>query len=121
MRGASGSSSLLKRPTLDRRRCSGDGQEHPRSAHPRDTAAVKGAAQHARRHIEIGNSPLPKRTDGYDVVGGASYKLGGVTPEGEHLAGSRVDGNHRGLLNDQALATHRHPEGGGANVDGDFP
>ena len=121
-RGAGSVGRLLHRPTLD----DGDGRRHaderPRGRLRRDTPQRWSSNRIIRSVMSKSViAPCRKRPDGHDVARGAADHLPGVLAHGEDLVGPGVEGDHRGLVEDDALAPRVDEGVGGAEVDGEIP
>ncbi len=74
--------------------------------------------QHLLGDFEVGDHAVLHRLDGHDVAGRAPQHLLGFFAHGFHFAGVFVDGDNRGLIDDDALAGRVDQSIGGAQIDG---
>src|SRR3712207_8947160 len=61
---------------------------------------------HLLGHVEVGDHAVLQRADSADRAGGAAKHALGLDADGVHLAGPRVDRDHRRLREHDAAATH---------------
>ena len=76
---------------------------------------------HPLGDVEVGDGPLAQRPDGHDVAGRAADHLPGVLAHGQDVLGPCVEGDHRRLVEHDALAPRVDEGVGGAEVDGEIP
>ena len=112
---------LLHGPALD----AGDGRrhadEHAGPVEPRHAAAVQQQPDHALGDVEVGDRPLAQRAHRHDVARRPPDHLPGVLTHGQDLLGACVEGDHRGLVQHDALAPGVDEGVGRAEVDGEIP
>ena len=73
--------------------------------------------EHPLSHIVIRDNALPQGTDGNDVARSTAQHLLGVGAHLQELAGILVDGYHRRLPQNHALALDVDQNGRGAQID----
>ena len=71
---------------------------------------------HLFGHLIVGDDALPQGADGDDVAGGTAQHALGLGPDGQGLARVFIDGHHRGLAQNNALALDEHQDGSRAQI-----
>ena len=99
----------------------GDGRRHTdddlRAGEAADTDALQQQTDHPLGDLEVGDGTAAQRAHGDDVAGRAADHLPRLAAGGQHLTRLAVERDHRGLVEDDALALHVHQRVGGAEVD----
>ena len=112
---------LLHGPTLDARDGRRHADEHAWTVEPRHAAALQQQADHPLGDVEVGDGPLAQGSHGHDVPRRAPDHLPGVLAHGQDLVGPRVEGDHRRLVQHDALAPRVDEGVGRTEVDGEVP
>ena len=73
--------------------------------------------QHFFADIEVGNHSVFQRTHGPNVAWSTSHHALGLVPDGDRLAIGNVKGNHRRLVQDNALTAHIYQRVGSTQID----
>ena len=100
----------------DRRR---HAHEHPRALEPRDPGAGEDQADQPLRDLEVGDRPAAQRPHRDDVARRAPDHVPRLVPHRQHLLGAAVEGDDRGLVEDDPLPARVHERVRGAEVDGE--
>ena len=98
-----------------------DAQQHPG---PWDEAhavvhLLHEVLDHLLGDVEVADDAVPQRADRDDAGGRAADHALGLGAHLEHLAGAGIDGDHGGLADDDAPATHVDEGVGGTEIDPD--
>jgi hypothetical protein len=78
-------------------------------------------AEHLLADLEVRDDAVLQRSDGLDVAGGAPDHALGFDADRDGFAVADVDGDHGGLVQDDAPAAHVDDGVGRAEVDGHVP
>src|SRR3989344_1446761 len=73
-------------------------------------------AQHRLRDAVVGDDAVFELAVGHNLAGGAAYHLFGLGPHGKNPLVNFGNGDHRGLVDDDAAARHKHQRVGGPEV-----
>ena len=82
-------------------------------------ARRKSKPDHALGDVEVGDGALAQGTLGHDVTGGPTDHLPGLVADGQHFVRPRVERDHRGLVEDDAVASGVDQGVRRAQVDGE--
>ena len=74
-------------------------------------------ADHLFRHRCVGDDAVAERPNGNDVRWGSAEHALRFSTDGDHLARLRLNGNNRGLTNDDPLSMHMDERVRRAKVD----
>ena len=74
-------------------------------------------AQHGFGDFKVSNHTVPQGADSNDVAGGAAEHALGIVPDGEHLVGAGIDGDHRRFPQDNTVVFDVDQGVGGSEID----
>ena len=106
---------------LDRRDTGGNADDNARTRGPRIAllgSLVDKVAKHGFGNIEVGDDAVLQGTNGHDVAGRTAEHALCLDTDRQDALVVLVDGDNRGLANDDALAAHGDKRICGAEVDG---
>ena len=106
---------------LDGRGAAGNADDNARLGLPRvlaDRRLVDERREHGLRHVVVGDDAVFERMLGGERLGRVVDHVLRLVADGENAMGALLDGDDRGLVDDDALARHRDERVRGSKVDG---
>ena len=83
-----------------------------------DRRLVDERREHGLRHVVVGDDAVLERVLGGERLGRVVDHVLRLVADGENAMGALLDGDDRGLVDDDALARHRDERVRGSKVDG---
>src|ERR671910_940509 len=112
---------LLHRPLLDAGDARGNADDHPRLAPPPVVRLADEVAEHLLADLEVRDDTVLERPDRLDVAGRAPDHALGLDADRDGSPVAHVDGNDRGFVEHDALATPVDHGVGRAEIDRHVP
>ena len=98
----------------------GNANNHSWFAPTTSRDALNEITEHFFAHIEVCNYAIFQRANYFNMFRGTAKHALGFPTDSNRLSITHVDGDNRGLIQNNSLAAHVHQSVGGAEVNGDI-